>query len=60
MSSAEGFYLNIQCVLVVKKRLFVVALRFVNASHVVISTRHAHMTSAEGFYLDIQRLLVQI
>ena len=43
VSSAEGFYLNFQSVLVVNKRLFVVALQLVHVSHFHVSIRHAHM-----------------
>ena len=46
-----------QCVLEVKKRLFVVAQAFVHVSYVVIGLRHAHMRRPKAFFVDLQRLL---
>ena len=58
MSSAEGFYLYIQCVLVVKKRVFVVTKLSKNQPHVVICLLLYVCSSAVGLYLYVECLLV--
>ena len=48
MAVPEGLFEDFKITLVVKKRLFVVALRLVHVSHVPISFRHAHMSGAKA------------